>query len=170
LPPRCPGFVQGQIPRTDAGDLGPGKLASQGDFDGAIAEYTRAIQIEPKRVALLVDRARTFEKSGKLNRAIADWDQIISLSRGNWEHYWNRARLNMQLQLYSDALTDYSLAVSAHPQYLELYNDRAIAYQKLGRSAMADDDFRKARGETVTPLNSGKPTLRPAKFIPKSPG
>ena len=66
----------------------------------------------------------------------------------------------MQMGLCDEAVADYSLAISANPQCRELYGDRALAYQKLGKSTMADDDFRKARGGIADPLASGGNTSR----------
>lgn len=131
---------------------------AQGDPDGVIAEYTRAIQAAPKSVELFVARAKAYEKAAQLNRAIADWDQAIWLGRGNWEHYRERARLYMRMELYSEAVSDLSLAISANPHCQELYNDRALAYQKLGKPSMADDDFQKAGSKTATPVGSHGPS------------
>lgn len=141
-------------------------LASQGDLEGAVAEYTRAVRISPKSVEVLIARARFFEKAGKLDKAIADWDQVIWLSKGRWEYYRNRANLYMQREFYNEALTDYSLAISANPECLELYSARASAYQMLGKTTLADVDFQKARGGTPDPHGSSRPVPPTVKNFP----
>src|SRR5215470_19403299 len=52
---------------------------ADGDFDGAIADYTRAIELDPKYAAAYSDRGNAKQAKGDLDGAIADCDHAIEL-------------------------------------------------------------------------------------------
>jgi len=54
---------------------------SQGDFDGAIADLDRAVELTHE-ASIYVQRAEVKQKKGDLDGAIADCDRALQLSRG----------------------------------------------------------------------------------------
>jgi tetratricopeptide (TPR) repeat protein len=55
---------------------------ARGDNDQAIADYDRAIGLNPKEAAAYSNRGRAFYAKGENDRAIADFTQAIQIDRG----------------------------------------------------------------------------------------
>jgi tetratricopeptide (TPR) repeat protein len=60
-----------------------------GDSDKALADLARAIEIDPKAASGLLNRAFLYERLGKLELAIADYDRLIALGEDD-DFYKNR--------------------------------------------------------------------------------
>jgi tetratricopeptide (TPR) repeat protein len=54
-------------------------LGEKGDLDGAIVEYSKAIDIAPDFESALVNRGATYERKGEFDRAIADFTKAIRI-------------------------------------------------------------------------------------------
>src|SRR5690349_15739335 len=52
---------------------------SKGDLDGAIADYNRALEIDPKSAEAYVDRGKARQVKHDLDGAIADYESAVSL-------------------------------------------------------------------------------------------
>jgi|GEM_PF-3129950 len=48
-------------------------------------------------------------------------------------------------KLYEDAITDFNKAISLDPNLAVAYNNRGVAYQRLGETIKANQDFAKAK-------------------------
>jgi Flp pilus assembly protein TadD len=66
-----------------------GKLA-KGDFDGAIADYTKAIALGATDPATYYGRARARESNNDFDGAIADYSKVIELDPNNADAYNDR--------------------------------------------------------------------------------
>src|ERR1035441_8399955 len=53
--------------------------ASKGDFDGAIAYYSQAIEIDPRYAAAYYGRGDAKRHKGDFDGAIADYSQVIEI-------------------------------------------------------------------------------------------
>jgi tetratricopeptide (TPR) repeat protein len=53
----------------------------KGDNDQAIADYTKAIEINPQHVAAYNSRSKAFEARGEIDRAIADHKKAIEINQ-----------------------------------------------------------------------------------------
>ena len=53
--------------------------------------------------------------------------------------------LKQRLAAHLDLAGDYSEAIRLKPDYALAFQNRGIAYRKLGHRALSDEDFRKAR-------------------------
>jgi len=56
---------------------------SNGHFDGAIADYTKAIEINPKCASTYRNRGYARENKGDLVGAIMDFEQFLKLAPNN---------------------------------------------------------------------------------------
>ena len=77
-------FAQAQLPskvQTQAVDYlnrGLDKV-KQGDYTGAIADYTQAINANPKLTVAYISRGKAYHDLEQLNRVIADFEQALKL-------------------------------------------------------------------------------------------
>src|SRR2546423_1794714 len=72
--------VQAQTPTTphDYNNRGDARFA-KGDHDGAIADYTKAIEIDPRVAGPYAGRGLARQAKGDLDGAIADYTKAIEI-------------------------------------------------------------------------------------------
>jgi tetratricopeptide (TPR) repeat protein len=63
---------------------------AQGDIDAAIADFDRAIKIEPKKIDILLGRGLAYLEKRDTERAVRDFSQAISLDPRNVGAILNR--------------------------------------------------------------------------------
>jgi tetratricopeptide (TPR) repeat protein len=115
---------------------------SQGDLDGAIADYDQAIQLEPNYINAYFKRGLLRHSKGDLDGAIADYDQAIRL-----DPIYSLARLPRGEARYSKgdldgAMADFDWAIQLYPKYALAYDARGLARKSKGDldGAIADYD------------------------------
>jgi tetratricopeptide (TPR) repeat protein len=84
----------------------------QGDLDGAIADYNKAIKLDPDDTTAYHNRGYTKHKQGDLSGAIADYTESIRLDPEDPDTYNNRSCLYYDLQQLDDALADFERAIA----------------------------------------------------------
>jgi tetratricopeptide (TPR) repeat protein len=66
-----------------------GAYANKGDFDRAIADYTRAIDLKPDYAVAYYNRGFSYRHKGDDDRAIADWSKALALKPDFADAYTN---------------------------------------------------------------------------------
>ena len=90
--------------------------AQKSDYDRAIADYERAIELDPRCAEVLtihisyMDRGDLHRGKGDYDYAIADYDRAIELYPSNAELYQKRGNTYSQKGDYSSASADYDRA------------------------------------------------------------
>jgi len=117
----------------------------EGDLDGAIAEFTRAIELNPKDDAPYYNRAQAkwLKKDGA--GAIADYTRAIELGSTNPAAYNNRGNARAENNDRDGAIADYTRAIELNPNYARAYYNRAVTKQAKGDAAGAAADFKHAQ-------------------------
>src|SRR5438477_630609 len=93
--PRLPSWRR-HYGRTTGRANGPGFVQLQrGDFDGAIPDFNRAIELDPKFAMAFSNRAGAKSGRGDLEGAIADCTRALELKPNNPSAYQNRAVARM---------------------------------------------------------------------------
>ena len=81
----------------------------QGDFEGAIEDYTKAIEINPDLDYYYCSRGKLKEKLQIYQEAIDDYTKAIELD-ANWKWYYiMRGDVFIKLQLYQKAIDNYNV-------------------------------------------------------------
>jgi len=83
-------------------------------------------------------------KEGKYtdpNKAKSYWDKAIATNPKFAEAYNNRGLAFYNLNLYQDALKDFSQSIRMKPNYAEAFNNRGNVYYELDQYAKAQADF-----------------------------
>jgi tetratricopeptide (TPR) repeat protein len=114
----------------------------QGDLDGAIAEFGRAIASQPDWAEAWNNRGVVRHARGDSAHALADFNRAIELAPGYAEAWNNRGFVQHALGDYRGALNDLNRAIELAPGYAQALGNRAITRRAIGDldGAIADLD------------------------------
>jgi len=94
-----------------------------GNYDQAISDYTRSISLDTDcENECWIDynnRGVTYERSGDLDAALADYDTAVDLNPNYALAYSNRGYLHEDLDMPEDALADWNRAFELRQQSLD---------------------------------------------------
>jgi len=116
----------------------------EGDFQGAIAAYDRAIQLNPNYAAAYFNRGQTRFLSGDKKGALEDLNQALRISPNNVEALLLRAFARQQLGDDQGATNDLNQVVRSNPRSATDYSSRGTARSFLGDDRGAIEDFNQA--------------------------
>jgi tetratricopeptide (TPR) repeat protein len=85
------------------------------EVDRAIADYSRAIALDPNYANAYNNRGLAYQKKGKVDRAIADFSRAIELDPNNAAAYNNRGNAYDGKGEHGRAIADYRRALSKNP-------------------------------------------------------
>ena len=136
---------------TKSLDLNPTSLAysdrgsayiNVGEYDDAIADYDRAIALDPNYAAAYNNRGVARAHKGDYDSAIADYDRTIALDPNYAAAYDNRGTVKAHKGDYDGAIADYDRAIALDPDYAAAYDNRgtAKAHKSDYDGAIADYD------------------------------
>ena len=96
------------------------------------------------RVAVAHNNLGTVLKDqGRLDAALAAFEQAIELKADYAEAIYNRATVLQQQARLEEALAAYGQAISLRPDYVDAINNAGIVLQELGRAGDAIDLYRR---------------------------
>jgi PQQ-dependent catabolism-associated CXXCW motif protein len=110
---------------------------SNSDYDSAIDQYSKAIELDPNYAEAYYLRALVYSSEGDYANAIKDLDQVIVLEPKAGVAHDNRG----------DAFYykgDYDAAIRDHEKAIELGFDKVRSFGRLGRAYFAKYDFERA--------------------------
>jgi tetratricopeptide (TPR) repeat protein len=119
---------------------GKRKLA---DYDGAIADLTEAIALNPKIGTAFFNRGVAYYRKSDAKNAMADFSEAIRLSPTDLNALVNRSIVHIDLGDHASALADMDAAIQLMPSNAVLYGYRANIHLKAGDTKKAAADFRK---------------------------
>jgi tetratricopeptide (TPR) repeat protein len=117
----------------------------EGDLDGAIADFTRAVELNPKDDAPYYNRAQAKRLKKDAAGAIADYTRAIELGSTNPAAYNNRGNARAENNDRDGAIADYTHAIELKPDYARAYYNRAVAKKEKGDATGAAADFKRAQ-------------------------
>jgi tetratricopeptide (TPR) repeat protein len=117
----------------------------QGDLDGAITDFNRAIELIPKDDAPYYNRAQAKRLKKDTAGAIADYTRAIELGSTNPAAYNNRGNARAENNDRDGAIADYTRAIELKPDYARAYYNRAVVKKDKGDTTGAQADFKTAK-------------------------
>ncbi|MHC4176521.1 MAG: tetratricopeptide repeat protein [Planctomycetota bacterium] len=125
-----------------------------GEFDKAIAEFTKEIQLDPASATTYGNRAGAYVAKGEFDKAIVDYTEAIRLDPQLAGAYYGRGVAYDCSGEPDKAIVDYDEAIRLNPRYAEAYHSRGEAYEKKGEKSKAEADFAKAKALGYQPERS----------------
>jgi tetratricopeptide (TPR) repeat protein len=89
---------------------------NRGRTDQALADFNRAIQLDPQQAGGYVGRGNTFNILGRYEEAVADYNTAIGIDPTQAEAYANRAIAYDRLKEYEKAIADYEKCLALNPK------------------------------------------------------
>jgi tetratricopeptide (TPR) repeat protein len=120
------------------------KKHDQGDSDGAIADYTRAIELNPKYVEAYNNRGAEKLKKGDFDGAITDCNRAIELDPEHANAYAIRAYARDKTGDSDGAMADLGRAIKLNPKDASAYDFRGEIEARKKQYAAAAKDEQKA--------------------------
>jgi tetratricopeptide (TPR) repeat protein len=108
-----------------------GAKAQKGDYQGAIAAYEEALQINPSHPDAYFQRAVAYYDLKNYQAAFEDLNQVVRLTPNSPVAYMNRGLTQDLLQKNQEAIKDYSKAISLNPNYAAAYLNRGALQNEL---------------------------------------
>ena len=116
----------------------------KGEYDRAIADYTKALEINPRDAVAYNNRGIAYRAKGDNESAIADYSKAIEMNPRDAVAYNNRG-IAYRAQSDNDrAIADHAKAIAIDPELVSAYNNRGIAYRIKGDNDSAIADHAKA--------------------------
>ncbi|MBV9389542.1 MAG: tetratricopeptide repeat protein [Chroococcidiopsidaceae cyanobacterium CP_BM_ER_R8_30] len=117
-----------------------GDKYKKGDYQGAIADYTKALRLNPKSA-----EAYNYRGNARLNLrnkqgAISDYNQAIKINPKYADAFDDRGDGRSALGDNQGAIDDYDQAIRVDPYYARAYANRGLVRSTLGdkQGALAD--------------------------------
>jgi len=114
------------------------------DFDGAIAEFSKAIQLRPKYALAYYQRGHAHVLKGQNGQAIADFTEVLRIEPNKAGAYLARGRAYCEKKEYGAGIKDITEAVRLNPNDTWAYEARGWAHRNVGEYAKAMADYDRA--------------------------
>ena len=123
-------------------------LRGLGRLDEALADFGRALRLDPVHRRALMNRGMILYERGKLDGALADFERGIEAYPSDSRMFVNRSLVYMARKRFDAALRDLNTALALNPEDPLALHNRAKIHHRNGDSAraMADIDNAIAAG------------------------
>src|SRR5258708_39567691 len=112
-------------------------LAKSGKSEEALAEFDRALALDPYNAQALYGRGLIYQGEKQHQQAIEDFTAANGLTPQRTEPLLGRATSYLALDKAKEAAADLAQAVQADPNSPPAWAARGLAYEPLGRKAQA---------------------------------
>ena len=119
-------------------------LAKSGKTEEALAEFDKAIAINPHYAEALYSRGLLYQNQRQHRLAIDDFTSANGLTPQRAEPLLARAISYLAVDKTREAAADLDEAAQADPQNAQVWTTRGLAYERLGDKPKAADSYGRA--------------------------
>ena len=119
-------------------------LQQHGEYQGAIAKFTEAIQANPDNPAAFLYRAQAHHHLGQMDDAIDDNTDAIKIYPRMKDAYNNRGVAHAAKGNTEQAFADYNRALEIDPNFADAHNNRGVLRYRMRNLPAAIQDFNRA--------------------------
>jgi len=119
-------------------------LIEEGDVDGAMEYYQRALSINPDVVPVCNNLANALVRKGRAKESVLYCEKAIRLDPKYPLAYANLGNALLQLGRMDEAITNFEMAIKLQPQDYKSESDLGSALMKVGRWKEAIAHYRAA--------------------------
>jgi len=112
--------------------------------DSAVAEYNKALQIEPRNADALTNLGVVDLDRGDLDAARARFSAALASAPTHTDAHIDRGLVYMSAARYDEAIQDFRAAIQSDPNIPEAHNNLGAANMRSGRLTEAAAEFRAA--------------------------
>jgi stress response protein SCP2/Flp pilus assembly protein TadD len=116
----------------------------KGDFQGAIANFTQALGLNPNIPQAYLGLGIATSQQGNKQQAIYNYDRALQFNPNLAEAYFGRGQAYYELGNKQRAIGDYEQAIRVNPDYGLAYLERGAIRCMLGTKSEAVADFNQA--------------------------
>ncbi len=125
---------------NNLGDL----YGRNGNYEKAIEEFKRAIELNPKYADAFHNLANTYQQIEKMDLAIENYEKAIEFNPQLWQSYQNLAAIYFNQENFQKAGQYQEKAVEINPENASLHFNLGVIYAKNNEKEKADKEFQKA--------------------------
>ena len=107
--------------------------AEKGQFDQAVDDFTKALEIDPKSADTYYYRGIAYVNKGQFHWAIDDFTKALEIDPKSADAYYYRGIAHANKSQHDQAISDYTKALEIGPKDAGAYYYRGIAYVEKGR-------------------------------------
>jgi len=115
-----------------------------GQYDKAVADYNKALQLKPDLAAAYNNRANYYAAKKQLEKALADYDRAIDLNPVHVRALINQGITYRDLKLYDRAIENFDFALRLGQLQGHIWAERGRTYHLMGDWNYALTDYRRA--------------------------
>jgi tetratricopeptide (TPR) repeat protein len=117
-----------------------------GDRENALADYTEAIRVAPRRADAYCARGIAFLERGVAGVAFEDLREAVRIDPSSYEAHYHRARACLAMGKLDDAIQDCRTAIRLNPKCAGAFRTLGLALASLQPPKLAEADayFREA--------------------------
>lgn len=111
----------------------------KGDTQGAVEDFNKALDIDPKHVQTFIKRASIYMEQGDIAATFKQFEDAIGIDPSNPDIYYHRGQVNYINGNYDAAAKDYSESIKLDESFVYAHIQLGVVQYKLGSisSAMA---------------------------------
>ncbi|HLA44082.1 MAG TPA: tetratricopeptide repeat protein, partial [Aggregatilineales bacterium] len=112
-----------------------------GDYDGAIEDFNRALELNAHDLVIYMNRGVAYAGRGDYDAALADYDKALSINERDALTWIFRGQLFDNQGDYETALYNFNRAISVKPDSADAFASRAMTYHNSGDYDAAITDY-----------------------------
>lgn len=116
----------------------------KGRLDEAIAEYNKAVEMNPRFALAYRFRGFAYARKGQYDLAISDYNKAIEINPRLASAYARRGSAYLYKGQYDQAISDYNKAIEINPSFAMAYVNRGIAHNQKGQFNQGISDCTRA--------------------------